>query len=144
MHEKLKKAKKPNSTVPGDIPKKIINEFSVEYSRPIMLLMNRITKTGEYPRQWVAEYQTPIPKSHPPMTENDLRLISCTAFVSKVYESFLRDWLMPIISPHLDSSNYGGMKGSSTTHLLLNLLHFVHSQVEKTQPHAVLLQGQGI
>ena len=133
------KAKKPNSSVPGDIPKKVLTEFAVEFSKPAAIIMNKITQHAEYPRQWVVEFQSAIPKTQPPLSENDLRLISGTAFFSKVYEAFLRDWLMPIVSPHLDPANYGGFKGISTGHYLINLLHFIHSNLDNLQPHAVLL-----
>ena len=46
---------------------------------------------------------------------------------------------MPIIGPHIDPANYGGLKGSSTTHYLINLLHFIHSHVDQPKQHAVLL-----
>ena len=51
VHQKIKQAKKPNSGVEGDIPKKLVNEFSIEYSKPAAIIMNKITKSGEYPRQ---------------------------------------------------------------------------------------------
>ena len=102
--------------------------------------MKKITDSGEYPRQWVKEYQTAIKKtSHPPVSESDLRLLSCTAFFSKVYEAFIREWLMPFISPHIDTVNYGGMRHSSTTHYMLKLLHFIHENLDKREPHAVVM-----
>ena len=94
VHRKILSAKKPNTGVEGDIPKKLVNEFSVEYSKPLAMIMNRITKSGTYPRQWVKEYQTALVKQYPPESENSLRLISCTAFFSKVYEAFIRDWII--------------------------------------------------
>ena len=56
VYEKLLKSKKPNSLVPGDLPVKIVKEFTPELSVPITKIYNRITKTAEYPRQWVTEY----------------------------------------------------------------------------------------
>ena len=51
VHEKIRKAKKPNSNDPGDIPKKLIKEYSVEFSKPTMMIFNKITRLGEYQRQ---------------------------------------------------------------------------------------------
>ena len=87
----------------------------------------------------MVEHQTPIPKLYPPLSEEDLRNISGTQFFSKVYESFLSDWLMPIVQPFLDPANCGGLKGTSISHYLIRLLHFIHSSVERSQPHAVVL-----
>ena len=90
-----------------------MKEFAVEFIKPAKMIMNKVTKSAQYPRHWVIELQIAIPKVHSPISENDLRLISCTAFLSKVYESFLRDWLMPIIAPYLDLATYGGVKAYS-------------------------------
>ena len=123
----------------GDLPRKLVKEFSVEYSKPLEIIFNTIVKSGEYPRQWVEEEQVIIPKSKPIELFDSLRSLSKTAFYSKVFESFLRDWIMPHISPFLDPSNFGGMKGDSPAYYLINLLHFVHSHLDKKVPHAVLL-----
>ena len=95
VHKKIVKTKKPNSIIPGDLPVKLVKEFSVEYSSPICRIFNNITQTAEYPRQWVVEFQTAIPKSNSPLSEDDTRNISSTAFFSKVYESFIGDWIFP-------------------------------------------------
>ena len=58
--------------------------------------------------------------------------------MSKVYESFIAGWLLPIIQPFLDPGQCGGLKGLSVTHYLIKLLEFVHSTWDKRQPHAVL------
>ena len=58
---------------------------------------------------------------------------------SKQYKSFIGDWIFPYIEPFLDPSQCGGLKGSSITHYLVKLLHFVHSYLDRRQPHAVLL-----
>ena len=59
--------------------------------------------------------------------------------MSKVYESFIGDWIFPYIDPFIDPGQCGGLKGSSITHYLVKLLHFVHSHLDLSQPHAVLL-----
>ena len=60
-------------------------------------------------------------------------------FFSKVYESFLSDWLLPIVQPYLDPANCGGLKGTSISHYLIRLLHFIHGTVDKASPHAVVM-----
>ena len=56
---------------------------------------------------------------------------------SKVYESFIGKWLLPIIRPYMDPGQYG-IKGSSIVHYLIKFLHFAHSSLDLKQPHAVL------
>ena len=91
MYMKLKGCKKPTSTVPGDLPIKLIKELSPELSKPVAQIFNQITQSGVYPRQWVVEYQIVIPKVRPPLSEDDTRNIAGTAFLSKQYESFIAD-----------------------------------------------------
>ena len=96
VYEKLRASKKPSSLVPGDLPVKLVKEFTPELANPVTRIYNRITETGEYPRQWVVEYQLAIPKVTPPLSEDDTRNIASTAYLSKQYESFIGDWILDI------------------------------------------------
>ena len=138
VYQKICKSKKPQSIVPGDLPKKVVQEFSVELALPVSLIYNSILKHLEYPRQWVKEYQIPLPKVSPPSTEDDLRNISKTAFFSKCFESFLADWLLPIVKPYIDPAQFG-LKGTSINHYLLKILKFTHEFLDLKKPHAVVM-----
>ena len=139
VYEKLRNSKKPNSLIPGDLPVKIVKEFTPELAQPVTQIYNRITETGEYPRQWVVEYQLALPKVKSPLSEDDTRNIASTAYLSKQYESFIGDWIFPYIEPFIDPGQCGGLKGSSITHYLVKLLHFIHKYLDLSTPHAVLL-----
>ena len=137
VYMRLRKAKKPNSKVPGDLPPKIVKKFPELLVEPLTVIYNKITKTAEYPSDWKIEYQVPIPKIESPDSEDQLRNIAKTNFFSKVYESFLGDWLLKIVKPHLDPDQCG-LKGLSTTHYLIKFLHFVHEALDQRRPQAVL------
>ena len=137
VYAKIMKAKKPNSVIQGDVPKKIVKLFAPEIALPVSIIFNKINSSFEYPRQWVIESQFPIPKSFPPSSEDELRPISKTFFCSKVYESFIGEWLLPFIQPYMDPGQYG-LKGSSIVHYLIKFTHFIHSTLDLKQPHAVL------
>ena len=139
VYQKLRVSKKPNSLVPGDLPVRIIKEFTPELAKPVTQIYNKITQSGSYPRQWVVEYQLAIPKVNPPLVEDDLSNIAGTAYLSKQYESFIGDWIFPFIEPFIDPGQCGGLKGSSITHYLVKLLNFAHVNLDKKEPHAVLL-----
>ena len=140
VYQKLSKKKIKNSTVPGDIPSKLKKEFLPEISKPMTHIFNTITASGEYPRQWVKEYVTPIPKTYPPETDEDLRNISLTADLSKNYEQFLSDWLLPYIKKKIDPGQFGGLTGHSTTHYLITLLNFILSETDTRHlPKAVMV-----
>ena len=134
---RIRKAKKPNGLVPGDLPKKIVQVCTDNLAVPITMIYNKITQSAVYPPQWKIEHQLAIPKVTPPATEDDLRNIAKTSFFSKVYEAIIGAWLMPIIKPFLDTGQCG-IKGLSITHYLIKLLQFVHSNLDLKKPHAVL------
>ena len=110
VYKRPESAKKPNSSVPGDLPVKVVKEFAPELAKPVAIIFNFITQTGEYPRQWVVEHQLSIPKVNPPQSEEDLRNISSTAFLSKVYECFVGQWLFPYVEPSTESVTFGLFK----------------------------------
>ena len=111
----------------------------MELISPVTKIYNEITRSKEFPRAWVIEQQTPIPKVKPVSSIDDLRNISGTPFFSKQYESFVSDWLLPIVDPFLDPGQCGGLKKSSISHYLIKLLHFAHFNLDRSEPHAVLL-----
>ena len=137
VYSHIVKAKKPKGIVPGDLPSKLTKSFPEHLALPATLIFNEITSSKIFPPQWKIENQIPIPKFHPPESEDDLRNISKTPFLSKVYESFLADWLLPFIQPFLDPGQFG-MKGYSITHYLIKLFHFTHSILDLHQLHSVL------
>ena len=138
-YEKIVKANKPRSGVPGDLPADLIKEFSVELAAPLNKLLNNVVQSASWPQQWKTEYVTPIGKVPQPEDEDDLRPISLTAFFSKVLENFVVMWLLQIIGDKLDFRQYGGMKGNSVSHYLIELVNFILHSQDRTEPTAVLL-----
>ena len=99
VYDNIRAANKPKSGVPGDLPRKLINEFSPELSLPVCKIFNNILKSAKqgcakWPCAWKREYGTPLQKKPDPQNEDDLRIISLTAFFSKVMEKFVVKWLM--------------------------------------------------
>ena len=92
----------------------------------------------EYPNQWKIEYGVPIPKVSPPESLDHIRVISKTSFLSKIFEAFLEEWLMSHIAKFLDPNQFGGRKGVSTVHYLVEFLKFINMSIDSVQPHAVL------
>ena len=103
-------------------------------------IFNCINQTGEYPRQWVMEYITPVPKVQHPETEDDLRPISLKADLSRDYNKMLAGWLWPYIKAKLDPGQCGGQQGESITYYLILLFHFILGNTDRSdrKPKAVI------
>ena len=116
---RLKRQKKPNSMVMGDIFPKLVNDCAKFMSVPLSDVYNEIIKTNVWPISWKREYVTIIPKKKLPEGMEDLRNISCTRFISKVFESYVMEQILEEIT--VKRNQFGGIKGCSTGHMLVEL-----------------------
>ena len=55
VYRKLMRAKKPNSSVPRDLPKKVVQRYAAKLAVPVSVIYNKITTTSVYPQQWKLE-----------------------------------------------------------------------------------------
>ena len=101
-------------------------------------IINKISSTGSWPEQWTLEHIVPVGKTPMPESEDDLRPISLSSFFSKVTEQFVVMWLMDIIKDKIDFRQYGGLKGNSITHYLIEFLNFILSCQESNDQTAIL------
>ena len=72
----------------------------------------------------------PIPKTNPPKSDK-LRPVSLSDCFAKIAETFITDWILEDISDKIDLQQYGNVKGVSTSHYLVSLLHFLHQGADK-------------
>ena len=84
-----------------------------------MQIFNTCLKQHVYLEAWKLEYVTWIQKFPQPKKISDLRKISLTSQYSKLFEGFLKDWILEDIKHHVDPSQYGARKGSGTEHLIV-------------------------
>ena len=143
IHEKISKMKKKASSVLGDIPWKVISEFSVELSDPLSNIYNSSTLDGVWPNLWKFEFVTPVPKIYPPIKPDDLRKISGTKNLSKIYEALLSDFIIDDMSPNIDPSQFGNEKGLSIQHYLVKMVHKILTILDTnnaSEKYAVLSQ----
>ena len=75
---KIASAKKSKSTIPGDLPKRLLQQLPAQLAKPATTIFNNITRSGEWASQYKIEYVTPVAKVKVPETEDDLRNISLT------------------------------------------------------------------
>jgi hypothetical protein len=143
VHKKINKLKKTRSTFNIDIPNKLRKEFSPELSGPLADIINNCLLEQYYPKLWKHEMITPAPKVSHPKLIKDLRKISSTSDYSKVFESFLRDWILEDISGNLDIGQFGGQPGTGTEHMMVYLvdriLKLLDSTTESTAVMAAMI-----
>ena len=101
-----------------------------------VLSYNAITKTSSWPAAWKVEHLTVIPKCKTPESESDCRNISCTNFLSRVYETFVLKWSQETVQPKYNQ--YGGQKGCSTYHFLAETFDSITEHLEDTRAASVL------
>ena len=119
IERRIKESRKPNSTVPGDVPPSVLTEVASVVAIPLESIYNTVPMQNEWPSEWKKEYQTIIPKKQNPQTMADLRNLSCTNFFSKVLESFVVDSIKSEIC--LSELQYGGLKGCGTDNFLVEV-----------------------
>src|SRR5208282_3239142 len=66
----------------------------------------------------------PVPKVKPPTSiESDLRPISLTPTVSKIFESIVGHRILETTADKFDLKQFGAIKGRSTVHALTDIIH---------------------
>ena len=122
--------------VPGDIPPALYTLYPHLLVRPVTAIFNKITRTSTWPRSWKTEYVTVIPKTTDPQEPSECRNISCTNYLSKLYESFVLEWSRVQVRPGLNQ--YRGEKGASATQLLIEVLYDTTRTLEDNRAGVVL------
>ena len=131
VYEYLKRIKTNTSTVYDDIPAKVIKEFACEIATPLTDVINSMVSLGQYPNIWKVEIVSPVPKSYPTLTMNDLRKIAGLKNLSKISEKIIAEWLISDMAELRDRSQYGNEKGVSVNHYLIKMIHEILTSVDK-------------
>ena len=133
---RLKGFKKPKSMVNGDLFPALVTKYADILAILLTSIYNDISSTQIWPTVWKNESVTIIPKTRTPTDIGQLRNISCTMLVSKVYESFVLNWTLEQIK--LKENQYGGTKGCSAAHLLISVWQNVLEDLEDCRAGTLL------
>ncbi|XP_072163242.1 uncharacterized protein [Diadema setosum] len=130
VFNELKKIKTKKASGPGDIPSGFISLFALELSQPLTDVINASFAQATVPMPWKQANVTPVPKSSP-TTIHNLRPVALTDHFAKIAVHFIaKDVLRAMIS-RLDPAQYGNLKGASTSHYLVDVMHMLHSHTDK-------------
>ena len=139
VYERLIRLKKTKSTLPIDIPDKLRQVVALHLAAPLMKIYNQSLSLGQYPALWKHEWVTPAPKVSNPKTISDLRKIACTSDYSKMFEGFLKDWIIEDISHNLDTGQYGGQAGLGTEHMMVNFIDRIQYLLDRNPDKSAVI-----
>ncbi len=109
---------------PDDIPNWVLKSAAPLLAGPICSIFNVSIAQGRIPTLWKSADVIPAPKiSNPKSVDSDLRPISLTPVLTKLWESFVFRWLFGYIKPSIDPLQFENMKHCSTTHALIPMIH---------------------
>eukprot|EP00057_Strongylocentrotus_purpuratus_P011981 XP_011666455.1 PREDICTED: RNA-directed DNA polymerase from mobile element jockey-like [Strongylocentrotus purpuratus] len=131
VFERLRQLNVSKACHPRDLPPRLINEFAYEISEPLTVLFNLCLRSGCFPDAWKDSSVCPIPKGSRVTGYDQLRPISITPILARLFEGFLADWVMEDIKPLVDSHQFGNMKGSSVDHYLVGMLDHIHKGLDR-------------
>jgi len=124
---------------PDDMPNWVVRDFAPLLYEPLCAVFNASVREGKVPSLWKHANVLPIPKVNPPKSiESDLRPISLTPTVSKVLEAIVGSWILDIVGCQLDDHQFGALKGRSTTHALVDMVHHWHKALDEGHSVRVL------
>ena len=129
---------KTQSCVPGDIPPRLRYEFQVELAEPAALIFNTISQSGQWCKDWLQEFGTPLKKVPVPANETELRIIAITNHFSLIYERFVLKWLLEYVEDKLDPDQIGGREGHSVAHYLIEVQNAILYNLDLNKPLATL------
>ena len=134
--QRIKNSRKPNSQVPGDIHPSLYGSCAKYVAKPAADIYNAISRTLVWPEAWTREFITVIPKKRNPEGPSDCRNISCTNYLSKIYEAFVLEWAREQVK--LNTNQYGGERGCSTSHMIIDVHHEMTAILEDRRAACVL------
>ena len=132
----LKRSKKPKSHIPGDMFPESVSRNYEKIAVPVTNIFNSITTSKEWPDAWKTEYQCCIPKVPSPLEIGQCRNISCTSYLSKVYELFILDEARKYVT--LSKNQFGGEKGISSTHFVVDVWEKITSELKDSRAGVTL------
>ena len=104
IHQIIMAAKVSKSSVPWDLPTKLLKSIAHKILAPTAKIFNNITRTGTWPNRWKEEDGRALKKTPPnedPQSIDQVRIISLTPFLSKTYEQILMNWIIEEIGDQI-------------------------------------------
>ena len=117
---------------PGDIPPKLVKQFAAQLSTPLCDIINSSIKLGSWAKLWKCESVTPVPKSFPPKSPEELRNISGLLTFDKIAEKMIAELIISDMAEKLDPAQYANQKGLSLQHYLIKMIDQILSDTDNS------------
>ena len=138
-YKALRRVKNNKSPGPSAVPNKIWKEFAFELAPVVTDNYNASLVQGFIPYQIKESVVTPLPKcSSPKCIKNDLRPITLTSQIAKIFEGFMLAPLFNQVIDRIDLKQFA-LPGRSTTHALVYLLHCILEALDNSHCYARIL-----
>ncbi|XP_072172620.1 uncharacterized protein [Diadema setosum] len=138
VYNRLRRLNASKAGHPSDLPIRLLKEFAYELSIPLTNLFNECLTSGYFPDTWKTASVCPVPKTTPVVEFSQLRPISITPIIARIFEDFLAQWVMSDIAHVIDPRQFGNMKGSSVCHYLISMLDTIYKGLDKPGHYADL------
>ncbi len=128
------------SVDPDTIPNWVLHDIFGIISAQVCAIFNSSIREGSIPILWKSADVLSLIKT-PQLKDitKGLRTIVLTANLMQILESIVGDWLWAIMKPTIKIDQYAAVRGSSTCHALVDMLHHWCKAAEKFQTSKVLL-----
>ena len=128
----LESVKANKATGPDNIPAWVLRNYANVLAPPLTAIFNNSLREGVLPMEWKMANVIPLQKTSPPVSiEKDIRPISLTPIAAKVFESIIMKWVDETIEGEIDAKQFGGISGTSTTDVLVELVHMWYKATDK-------------
>ncbi len=119
---------------PDNIPSWFFKKFSPLLASAVLDIFNTVLRTATTPSNWRHAVITPIPKVPQVRELTDLRPISVTSLLARVFERILvKNFIMPKLPKDLLTDQFAFKSSGSTTAALVSINHHVTSMLETNQ-----------
>ena len=132
VKKQLLKLKTNKAVPPGDIPPKLVKQFAAQLSTPLCDIINSSIKLGSWAKLWKCESVTPVPKSFPPKSPEELRNISGLLTFDKIAEKMIAELIISDMAEKLDPAQYTNQKGLSLQHYLIKMIDQILSDTDNS------------
>ena len=98
---------------------------------PLTAIFNNSLREDVLPMEWKMANVIPLLKTSPLSIVKDIRPISLTPIAAKVFESIIMKWVDETIEGEIVAKQFGGISGTSTIDVLVELAHMWYKATDK-------------